>query len=303
MSGLFDILAPITIILFIGYLIGRSQPNLQTRTVSDLVVYVGTPALIFSTLVEFEVSAETFWRMALAATSCVLVAGILGLLVLARYRKFWPSFLPSLMFPNSGNLGIPIVLLAFGQEGLKLAISYFVPIALAQHSIGLSISAGSVKIGHLVRQPILYAIILSIITLSYDLYIPEILMITTEILGGLMIPAMLLLLGISLANLSVTDFKPAVLLAFGRLFIGLISAVIVVFLLGLDRIYASVVLVMATMPIAIVCHVYSERYDRNESQVAGGILVSTAGAFFVLPVILWISSHIESSGPPSLGWR
>lgn len=282
-----NILGPIMAITLIGYLLGRSNMALHAGTLSAIVILVATPALIFSTLTTMHVSGDTMIQMASAALLCVTIAaglGIVGLLVTGASIR---SFLPSLMLPNSGNLGLPLVLLAFGPEGMRLGVSYFFVIALVQHSVGLSISAGSVRLSQLARQPLIYSVVAVIIVTSLDLPVPEIVTTTTQMLGGMMVPAMLILLGSSLATLQVSDLKPALAVAFGRLIIGLISAFTVIWLLSLTGAEAGTVFLLATMPTAIVTYIFAERYRPNPGQVAGAVVMSTALTFICLPAILW----------------
>lgn len=284
---LVNVLGPIMVITLIGYLLGRSNMALHAGTLSAVVILVATPALIFSTLTALHVSGDTMIHMASAALLCVSIAAGLGIVALLVTGASIRSFLPSLMLPNSGNLGLPLVLLAFGPEGMRLGVSYFFVIALVQHSVGLSISAGSVRLSQLARQPLIYSVLAVIIVTSMDLPVPEVVTTTTKMLGGMMIPAMLILLGGSLATLQVSDLKPAIAVAFGRLIIGLISAFIVIWLLSLTGVEAGTVFLLATMPTAIVTYIFAERYRPNPGQVAGAVVVSTALTFICLPAILW----------------
>ncbi|WP_146589661.1 AEC family transporter [Puniceibacterium confluentis] len=288
-----DILGPIIVIVLIGYLFGRSKVGLETRTLSTVVILVATPALIFHTLTSLQVSPDTIKTMAGAALFCTAVAGGFGLLGLRLFGAPVRSFLPALMLPNSGNLGLPLVLLAFGPEGLQLGVAYFFVIALVQHSLGLSFYAGSLRFSVLARQPLLYAVAAVLVVTWTGLPVPKIVMTTTAMLGGMMIPAMLMLLGASLATLQVADLKPAVLMALARLSLGLISAGLAITVLGLDGLAAGTVFLLASMPTAIVNYVLAERFQHNARQVAGAVVVSTLLTFVCLPGLVWVALQIS----------
>lgn len=287
-----NVLGPITIITMIGYLMGRSRVGLETRSLSRLVIMVATPSMIFFTLTSLHVAPATIQVMSGAALLCMAIAGVCALVVLLGLGQSVRSFLPPLMLPNSGNLGLPLVLLAFGPEGLQLGVAYFFVVSLVQHTFGLSVYSGSLKLGLLARQPLIYAVAAVVIVTWSGIEVPSIILTTTEMLGGMMIPAMLILLGASLATLQVSDLGPAVVIAVARLIIGVGSALVVIWALGFTGTMAGVVFLLASMPTAIVNYVLAERYAHNPRQVAGAIVASTVLTFLCLPVLLWVALQI-----------
>lgn len=300
-----DILGPIIIITLIGYLMGRSSAGLDTRTLSTVVIMVATPALIFHTLTSLAVTPRTIGTMAGAALLCVTISGLLGWAGLRLCHGPVRSFLPPLMLPNSGNMGLPLVVLAFGDAGMQVGVAFFFVVALVQYSVGLSIYAGSFRPGMLLRQPLIYAVTAVLLVVWTGWQVPVIVLTTTQILSGMMIPAMLLLLGVSLATLRVADLGPALLVAAGRLLLGLVSALAVITLLGLQGVTAGAVFLLATMPTAIVSYVFAERFQHNPQQVAGSVVVSTLLTFLCLPVLVWMALEIAEGGfrlaPPLWG--
>jgi len=293
-----NILGPIGVITAIGYLFGRSSVRLETQTLSGLVILVATPALVFSALTSLHVSMDVIGSMATAAILCLVVAAGLGLLALALFGQSVRSFLPTLMFPNSGNMGLPLVILTFGDEGALLGVAYFFVVALAQHSVGLSIYAGSVRLQTLLRQPLIYSVIAVLLVTIFAIPVPQVIMTTTGMLGDMMIPAMLILLGTSLATLKVSDLKPALLIASIRLVIGVLAASSVIMILDLRGIAAGVVFLLSTMPIAIINYVYAERFQHNPEQVAGTVVASSILTFACLPALVWAALTISKSDIP-----
>ncbi|SNS86750.1 AEC family transporter [Tropicimonas sediminicola] len=296
MTQMMDILGPIMVITAIGFLLGRSSIGFETRTLSTVVILVATPALIFNTLTSLDITPETIGTMSSAALLCIAISGALGLLVLVMARSSVRSFLPPIMLPNSGNMGLPLVLLAFGPEGLQLGVAYFFVVSVVQHSVGLSIYAGGLQLATIARQPLLYSVAAVLLVTWTDMPVPNIVMVTTEMLSGMMIPAMLLLLGTSLATLKVTDLRPALLIAVSRLGLGILSAVFVIAFLDLDGLTAGVVFLLATMPTAIVNYVYAERFQHNPRQVAGSVVTSTLVTFVCLPLLVWTALGISERG-------
>ena len=206
---------------------------------------------------------------------------------LALFGASMRSYLPSLMLPNSGNMGLPLVVLAFGSEGARLGISFFFVVALFQYSVGLTISSGSLRIGDIAQQPLIYSVALVLLVTWLNLPVPQVILKTTEMLGGMMIPAMLILLGASLASLKVSDLGPSIAVALGRLLIGISAGTAVIYLLGLTGIAAGIVFLMAAMPSAIVTYVFAERFQQSPARVAGAVVMSTLLTFFCLPALVW----------------
>ena len=134
MTELFNILAPITLITIIGYVLGKSSVGMQSRTLSNLTILVATPSLVFHTNVSLTVDPATVSQLPIAAFVSLIVAGAIAYVGLKLVGGSVPSFLPSLIFPNSGNLGLPLAVLAFGALGTQLGVAYFIVIAMFQHS-------------------------------------------------------------------------------------------------------------------------------------------------------------------------
>ena len=68
------------------------------------------------------------------------------------------TFLPALMFPNSGNIGLPTCLFAFGEQGLALAVSFFAMMIMLQFTVGIGIASGRVSLRTIITAPVLYAV-------------------------------------------------------------------------------------------------------------------------------------------------
>lgn len=284
---IFNVIGPIMLMTLTGYILGRSKLTLDTATISSMVLLVATPCLVFSTLTSLAIDSSTILLMAAAAVLCVVTAAVFGLAVLRLTGLPYRTFLPSLIMPNSGNMGLPLALLAFGDTGLALAVSYFFVVALLQYTVGAAISSGQYRLRYLTNQPLVYSVLLVCLVMATGITVPAVIATTTDLLGAMMIPAMLILLGSSLARLKVSDLKPAIVIALARLGIGLPTGLIVITLLSLTGVEAGTVFILAMMPSAIVNYVFAERYRPDSQRVAGAVVVSTLLTFAVLPVIMW----------------
>ena len=259
----------------------------DTETLTNLVLKVGTPCLIFSSLTSLSITLETVGQLTLAATLVLALAALLGWCALKYLDLSQRTFLPSMMHANTGNIGLPLVLMAFGEEGLAMGVSYFIVNSISQYSIGYGISAGSFSVGRLLKQPLNYAIVISFVVLGFNLTVPQWIANTTDLLGGLVIPALLMVLGHSLAQLKVSDVSLSIRLALTRLLIGVSLGCFVVWVLQLQGPQAGVVFLMAIMPVAVFNFVFSKHFDRSPEKVAGVVVFSTLLIFALLPVFVW----------------
>jgi predicted permease len=254
--------------------------------VSALVVNLGTPCLLISKLLTDRPNLAAMADIALAAIG-ITVAMAAGSIAVLRLLKL-PArvFLPAMIFPNAGNMGLPLCLFAFGDSGLALAITYFTCNALMQFSVGQGIARGGINVQTALRDPVLWAVVLAVVLLATGLQLPEWAMDTADVLGGLVLPLMMLSLGTSLASLKITDLKRSVIVSALRLVGGFAFAFAAVTVLGLEGPARGVVLIQASMPPAVFNYMFALRYNNQPGEVAGVVLVSTLMSFATLPLLL-----------------
>jgi predicted permease len=190
------------------------------------------------------------------------------------------------MFPNAGNMGLPLCLFAFGEEGLTLAIVFFAVFSIAQFTIGVSIAAGDLSLKRLLRMPLPYAVLLSMPFVATQTPAPAWLANTLELVGGLTIPLMLLALGVSLARLQVSSLGRSALLAGLRLGGGVLIGVALGWILDLEPAMRGVFIIQCAMPVAVFNYLFAQLYGRKPEEVAGAIVLSTGVSFLTLPLLL-----------------
>jgi len=294
-SEIFTVTAPVFCIVALGYFWAKWRQTFDSETLTNLVVKLATPCLVFSNLTQLNLGLETIGQMAIAATCGLIASAMIGATVLKLSGLSLNTYLASLMHPNTGNIGLPLVYMAFGEEGLALGVAYFIVISISQYTIGYGIAAGSVSIKRFFQQPLLYAVITSLLVVKMDIHIPVWIAKTTELLSGLVIPALLMVLGYSLAQLRVHDLKLAIYLASVRLVTGVVVGLALIYLLNLNGSQAGVVFLMCTMPIAVFNFVFAKHFNRSPEKVAGVIITSTLLIFLLLPLLVWIALYIARS--------
>ncbi|MEY4642804.1 MAG: hypothetical protein RLZZ227_2798 [Pseudomonadota bacterium] len=284
---IFSVIAPVFICSALGYLWVKKGIAFDTPFVSRLVMEVGAPCLIFSRFMVQDVDMTAFRQMAAAAFASMLVFGILGSLALYIARLDQRTWLPSQMFPNVGNMGLPLCLLAFGESGLALGMTYFMVNTVFGFTIGMMITSGNVSFRELLKNPTFYSVIITLVFLFTDTKPWTWVLNTTTLLGDFTIPLMLIAMGVSLARFQIASIKRSVLISVLRLSMGFVVGVSIATLLDLDGVARGVTIMQSSMPVAVFSYLFAVRYNRSPEEVAGTVVISTVLSFLSLPLLLW----------------
>jgi len=286
LNELFAVIAPILICAGLGYGWARKGIDYPVEFVTRLVMNVGAPCLILSSFSNANIDIGKMAEVSAAALVILMIMLVLGGVLIRLMRLKVSTFLPSLLFPNIGNMGLPLCLFAFGQTGLALGLTIFLVIFALQMSLGILLTAGHGHPRELLKQPVLWATVIAVILVSAGESLPVWLDNTTSILGGATIPLMLITLGVSLAQLKVAEWKHSLLFSLIRVLGGFGLAVLVAGLFGLEGVDRGVLILQSSMPVAVFNYLLALRYQREPGEVAGMVVLSTLLAFALLPFIV-----------------
>lgn len=293
LASVLPVIAPVIACVLAGYIWKLCKQPFDTQMVSRLVMAIGAPALIISTLSKTPISIPTLHQMLWVCGALLLVFLLAGALLLKIFHLDVRSYIGTLMFPNVGNIGIPVCLFAFGEQGLALALVIFMVISLAHFSFGILLFSGDSFFKVFTTNPIIYSVLAAVVMIYTDTQFPQWLERSIHLLGSFTIPMMLITLGVSLAGLKVSYFKESVILAVLRLVLGLAGGWCVAEIMDLTGLIRSVVLLQAAMPTAVFNYMFASQYHRNPQQVAGMVLVSTLMGFLILPwLLLWSKGQL-----------
>lgn len=284
---LFSILAPVLVSVGIGFAWVRLGRAYQTDMVAHLVMGVGAPCLVFSTITGMGIPVASLATMALGTVLAIALFVAAGWLVIRALGLNMRGYLPAMMFPNCGNMGLPLSLFAFGEVGLGLAISCFMICSVLHFTVGVGISSGSLHLGRLLKVPVLYAVLAGVAVVVFALPVPAWIADTTSTLGGMTIPLMLISLGVSLGRLRVTAVGRSLGLAGGRLVFGFLVGLGVAEVLGLEGLARGVMILQTSMPMAVFSYLFAQVYDNEPEEVASLVVASTVLSLLLLPLLLW----------------
>ncbi len=274
---------PIFVVAGLGYIVQR-QVGLDKRTLSSIVFYCLSPALVFSSLVNSELPVAELGGMALFTLLAILLMGLIGLL-LARLLRFsrieTAAFLIVLMFVNGGNYGMTLNLLRYGQDGLARAVVYYMTSTVLAYTIGVLIaSMGRLPWRAALRRilflPPLHAAVFAVIVYLYNIPIPAPLMRGIDVAGAGATPVMLILLGMQMADLrGRARWRLAIPAVSTRLLLGPAVGLLVAGGIGLTGLTRSVAIIEASMPTAVFSIILATEFDLQPEAVTSIVVWST----------------------------
>jgi len=290
-GDLLAVVAPVFICVGIGLLWGYLRKPFDNEIITSLVYNVGAPCLIIATFAKVKISSAALGELALAGVLCYAAFALIGGLVLRASRLAIADFLPSLMFPLTGSMGLPVCLFALGDPGLALALVYFMLGTLGTFTVGAAIAAGRMSFKEILRTPAVYAVIVAVYMIVAEVHAPQWIVNTTSLLGGTVIPMQLIALGRSLMQLRVAGVGRSTALGLFRLVLGAGVGWGVSVALGLGATARAVVIIQSAMPVAVSSYLFAQLYNRKPAEVAGMVLISTVVSFVTLPLLLYFVLH------------
>jgi len=279
------IVFPIFAIVAVGYGYARRHaPDMAVVNRINLDVFV--PALIFSVLADREVDLAGFSDLALGAVAVVIGSGLIAW-PLSRWLGYQPrTFVPPIMFNNSGNMGLPLALLAFGDAGLPAAVVLFVVENVLHFTVGTWMLAGRPHPLQLVRMPMLMATLLGIAFNLGGIGVPGPLAEAIRMLGQVAIPLMLFALGVRMTSVSLAHWKIGVVGTLLYPVAGLACALVASTVLGIDGLQASQLLVFSVLPPAVLNYMLAESYGQEPEKVASLVLLGNLSSAVFIPAVL-----------------
>ena len=289
---LFEVVFPVFFVIGIGYYLGKKNPKIDTKFITNFAANIGTPAMVIyavtSTGINFEIFRDYFWYYLLAIFSFSIV-GIINLYLIKT--KDIIRELPPLIFPNTGNMGLPICMFAYGSQGLGVSASITSLIILMHFTVGVFLADRKFNLDVIIKNPPFYAIIFSAVVLFYEIEMPVFVINTTEWLMYTTIFLILMSLGIALTRLKVFSFNKALISSFTRMFIGPVIGIGLIWIFNLKGFAAGVLLIQCSMPSAVLNYLVGSIYSPKKvvDSVASTIVVSTIMSFITIPILVYIS--------------
>ena len=283
-----EIVAPVFLLAAVGFAWVRMGLEYRVEFVTRLAMTLSVPCLIFVALMEAEIdpSALTALTLASLAAYAAVIAVTWAMVALLRLdRRTW---LAPLAFGNTGNLGLPLALFAFGQEGLSLAVVIFAVMAILSFTVGVWFVSGGGNPAAVLREPMVAATLLGALFLWSGWSTPRFLTETLRLAGQMAIPMMLITLGVAVARLRPEALARPVLLSIAKLAVCVGVAWIVGRWFDLGPTAFAVLVLQVATPVAVTSYLLAEKYGADAGAVASLVVVSTLISVGALPLLLGI---------------
>ena len=290
-AKLFEVLFPVFFIVGTGYFLGKKNPNFDTSFITTYSGNFGTPSLVIFALTAGGITFEVFSEYFIYAIILLTSFGLVGLIFLLLMKKDYIRELPTFILPNTGNMGIPICLFAYGKLGMGIAAAISSLVVLLHFTLNIFLAKREFDFKVILKSPSFYAIIVTILFLYFEYPIPQFVMNTVMLLAYGMIVMILMSLGVALTQMKVFSLKDALITSIGRVIVGPIIGFILIKMFNLTGYAAGVLLIQSSMPSAILCYLVASMYSPKEivDNIASMIVVSTLMSLVTVPIIVFIA--------------
>lgn len=278
--------APVFILALVGFGWVRLGFEYRIEFVTRMAAMLAVPCLIFTALVNTSLDPGALTTLTLATLAAYALISGAVLLLVRMGRLDQRTFAAPLIFGNTGNLGLPLALFAFGDVGLEYAVVVFAVMALLSFTVGIWLVAGEGSFLRALREPITAATLLGSAFLWQGWKLPGFLDNALQLIGQMAIPMMLITLGVAVARLSSGGLGKAVALSVAKGVICIAAAWTVGLWFDLDRIAFGVLVLQVSTPVAVTNYMLAEKYGADAQAVAGLVMVSTVMAIGILPLLL-----------------
>ena len=287
---IFEVIFPVFFVIGIGYYLGKKNPKFDTNFITNFAGNIGTPAMIFYTVTTTGITLSAFVHYFVYAIIMIAGFAFIGLILLFLLKKDLSMELPPLILPNTGNMGVPICLFAYGTQGLGVASAVASVIILFHFTLGVFLAKKEFSFDILVKSPPVYAIIISVLFLYFEIKTPIFLENTTFLLTYATIFLVLMSLGIALTRFKFS-LKNSIIMSLCRVIIGPVIAYIIIYNFNLSGLAAGVLLIQSAMPSAILNYLVGSIYSPKKvvDSIASTIVTSTLMSFITIPIVVYFA--------------
>ncbi len=281
-----EIVAPVFLLAALGFAWVKLGYEYRLDFVTKLAMTLGVPCLIFVALMQAEIEQDALTAIAAATLVAYIIVIVAFFVTTLVFRLDRQTFLAPLSFGNTGNLGLPLALFAFGDLGLGYAVVVFAVMAIISFTFGIWLVSGGGNPLPALKEPLLGASVLGGLFLWMGWETPTFLTNTLSLIGQLGIPLMLITLGVALARLTPSHIARMIWLSALKGAICVAVAVPIGLWFDLNEVAFAVLVLQVATPVAVTSYLLAEKYGADADAVAGLVVVSTLMSVGFLPLIL-----------------
>ena len=283
-----EIVAPVFLLAAVGFVWVKLGYEYRVEFVTRFAMTLAVPCLIFTALMGTQVDATALGTLSLASLVAYGLVTVAMWLLVRAGQLDRRTFLAPLIFGNTGNLGLPLALFAFGDVGLGYAVVVFAVMLIFSFTFGIWLVSDGESFTKVIKEPLVGATLLGALFLWQGWQTPTFLTNTLELIGQMAIPMMLITLGVAVARLKPNALGLATLLSAVKYAICTGCAAVVGLWFGLEPVALAVLVIQVATPVAVTSYLLAEKYGADSDSVAGLVVVSTLMSVVTLPLILAI---------------
>ena len=278
-------------IVGIGYFLGKKKSDIDTTFITNYSANFGAPALFIFAITSSGVTYSVFSEYFFYSVIALICFAITGVIFLFFMKKDIARELPPFFLPNTGNMGIPICLFAYGKLGMGVAAAISSLVILLHFTANIFLAKRKFDFSIIAKSPSFYTIILTVIFLYYGKEMPVFVINTTMLLSYAMIVMILMSLGIALTQMKVFSLRDSIITSIGRVILGPIVGFFIIKFFNLSGFAAGVLLIQSSMPSAILCYLVASMYSpkKNVDNISSTIVVSTLMSLVTVPITVFIA--------------
>lgn len=281
-----EIVAPVFLLAGIGFAWVKAGFEYRVEFVTRLAMTLSVPCLIFVALMKAQIDPAALTALSLASIVAYGVLTLVVAVILWLMGKSQRTYQAPLVFGNTGNLGLPLALFAFGETGLSYAVVVFAIMAIWSFTYGIWIVSGGGSALKALKEPLVWGTVLGGVFLWQGWQTPVFLTNTLQLIGQMAIPLMLITLGVAVARLSPGSMAMATAMSVAKVVVCVVVAWVVGRAFGLDDTAFAVLVLQVATPVAVTSYLLAEKYGADAQSVAGLVVVSTLLSVVALPVLL-----------------
>lgn len=286
---LFNKLLPIAIVIIIGYYWKKRELPFDKDMISALIMNLGVPALLIASINNKELSIDNMITIFIYGTVLIIICTIVTIIYLKLESKPIRPYLQSFIFPNTGGLGIPIVYVLLGETAFVYAITFSTLINIYHFTIGLKLANNELNLRKALQTPILYALLIALVFKGTQTPIPFVIEELCSMLGGIVIPLLLIAFGVSLVGVKIGENIQAVRMGVFRVIIGFLVVYITFSFGNFEAILINILLIQYSMPIASTSYLFAIRFNGPSKDIAIMTASSTIAILFILPLLIYLT--------------
>ncbi|MCB1858518.1 MAG: AEC family transporter [Gammaproteobacteria bacterium] len=282
---IFGIVFPLFALVLVGFFYGRYRtPDMAAANQMNMDLFI--PALIFHVMSNKEFELAQYGDLAVAAMVVVLGSGLIAWPIARLFGYPVRTFIPPMMFSNSGNMGLPLALFAFGEQALPAAVVLFIVENTLHFTLGMRMMDPRASLLAIFRVPMLLATLAGLLVGLLKIPLPQVLLVPIEMAGQVAIPLMLFSLGVRLTAVDLKDGRIGLVGALVCPGSGLLIAVLLQPVLQLAPDQFGMLLVFSVLPPAVLNFMIAERFGQEPHRVASIVMLGNLSSIVIIPLML-----------------